>query len=251
MKEKLLTTRQFANLCGVEKRTLFYYDEINLLKPVQVTKAGYRLYLPEQFDTLSMIKALQSIGISLEEIKALMNEPNIAQSKQFLEMQIPLLQQKQEELRQTQMILTHSIKELEDFLNIGCNMYYVKELPEEYLIAQTIEEQSSGIFVNYLTHGYHQGVTIADWSTLHPKLVYKKAPNRKRANAIKPAGTYACIYMSAPNGGVLQAIQNFIDIIKDKSLTTEGPIYMDEISSDFIRFPNGEFVFKFLVKLSN
>jgi DNA-binding transcriptional MerR regulator len=249
MTDKLLTTKQFAALCGVEKRTLFYYDEIDLLKPAHTTEAGYRLYLPEQFDTLSMIKALQSIGLSLEEIKALMNESNINKSTQLLEKQLPLLRQKQEELKQAEMMLSHTIKELKDYLETGCDAYYVTEQPEEYLITQQVESQSSSMFVNYLTNGYHHGVTIDDWSTMLPKLVYKKAPNRKKANAIKPAGTYACIYMSAPNGGVLQSIQNFIQLIKDKSWKVEGSIYMDEISSDFIRFPNQEYIFKFSIKL--
>lgn len=30
-----VTTKEFAKLCGVEKRTLFFYDEIDLLKPAR------------------------------------------------------------------------------------------------------------------------------------------------------------------------------------------------------------------------
>ncbi len=37
-KDQYLTTKAFAELCGVEKRTLFYYDEIGLLKPAFVYK---------------------------------------------------------------------------------------------------------------------------------------------------------------------------------------------------------------------
>ena len=87
MENKRLTTRQFADLCKVEKRTLFYYDEIDLLKPAQVNEKGYRYYLPEQFDTMSMIKALQSVGMPLNDIKALMNEQDIAHCKMVLENQ--------------------------------------------------------------------------------------------------------------------------------------------------------------------
>lgn len=35
---------QVAALTGVTVRTLHYYDKIGLLKPSQVTEAGYRLY---------------------------------------------------------------------------------------------------------------------------------------------------------------------------------------------------------------
>lgn len=39
-----MTTKEFAKLCGVEKRTLFFYDEIDLLKPARILPNGYREY---------------------------------------------------------------------------------------------------------------------------------------------------------------------------------------------------------------
>lgn len=38
------TISQVAKLTGVSIRTLQYYDEIGLLKPSELTPAGYRLY---------------------------------------------------------------------------------------------------------------------------------------------------------------------------------------------------------------
>lgn len=38
------TISQVAKLTGVSVRTLQYYDEIGLLKPNDLTSAGYRLY---------------------------------------------------------------------------------------------------------------------------------------------------------------------------------------------------------------
>lgn len=40
----MLTVKQLARKCGVSVRTLHHYDAIGLLKPAQVTEAGYRLY---------------------------------------------------------------------------------------------------------------------------------------------------------------------------------------------------------------
>ncbi len=106
MIDKLLTTKQFANLCRVEKRTLFYYDEINLLKPVFVSPDNkYRYYSPEQFDTMSMIKALQSVDMSLNEIKALMNEQDTARCKEILKEQITRIREKQAQLKLTEQFL--------------------------------------------------------------------------------------------------------------------------------------------------
>lgn len=38
------TVNEVSKQTGVSVRTLHYYDEIGLLKPSQVTEAGYRLY---------------------------------------------------------------------------------------------------------------------------------------------------------------------------------------------------------------
>ncbi len=248
-KDKLLTTKQFADLCGVEKRTLFYYDEINLLKPAHLSENGYRMYQREQFDHLSMIKALQSIGLTLEEIKKLINQSDIKQSKQLLELQIPLLRQKQEELKQAELMLTHLTKELSDYLLIGSDLYFEKEQKEEYLITHEIEKKDKNNFINYLTYGYHHGVIIEDFSSLQASSVYKKVSSQEKSNKTKPEGNYACIYYSAPNGKINYYMREYTQVMKDKLLKTEGPIYMDEISSDFIRLPNEEFLFKLSVKL--
>ena len=38
------TVKEVSKLTGVSVRTLHYYDAIDLLKPTQITEAGYRLY---------------------------------------------------------------------------------------------------------------------------------------------------------------------------------------------------------------
>ena len=38
------TVNKLAEISGVTKRTLRYYDEIGLLKPARVNSSGYRIY---------------------------------------------------------------------------------------------------------------------------------------------------------------------------------------------------------------
>jgi effector-binding domain-containing protein len=59
----------FSRLSFVTIKTLRYYDEIGLLKPVRVDKfTGYRYYAPEQLTQLNYIMALKDLGLSLDEI---------------------------------------------------------------------------------------------------------------------------------------------------------------------------------------
>mgnify|MGYP002572856388 CR=1 FL=1 len=49
------TVKALADLAGVTPRTLRWYDQTGLLKPLRTTEAGYRLYGPKQLDRLQDI----------------------------------------------------------------------------------------------------------------------------------------------------------------------------------------------------
>ncbi len=64
-----------ARLAGVSVRTLRYYDEIGLLRPVWVDEnTGYRWYEAEQLRRLHRIIALRDLGVRLVEIGVLLDE---------------------------------------------------------------------------------------------------------------------------------------------------------------------------------
>ncbi len=57
------TIGQLARLAGVTTRTLRYYDQIGLLKPMEVSEAGYRLYGRAQVDALQQILFYRTLGV--------------------------------------------------------------------------------------------------------------------------------------------------------------------------------------------
>lgn len=65
----------FSKLSRVSVKTLRYYDEMGLLKPVSVDVfTGYRLYEYSQLSVLHRILALKDLGFSLEEIGRLLDD---------------------------------------------------------------------------------------------------------------------------------------------------------------------------------
>ena len=69
-----MTIKDFSRLCGCNPKTLRYYDQIGLLKPVRVDEfSGYRHYDEKQALTFVKIKNLQSAGFSIDEIKGLID----------------------------------------------------------------------------------------------------------------------------------------------------------------------------------
>ena len=64
----------FSKKCGVSVKTLRYYDEINLFKPVDIDLfTGYRYQSEEQLDHIDIILKLKDASFSLEEIKKYWN----------------------------------------------------------------------------------------------------------------------------------------------------------------------------------
>ena len=64
----------FSKLSRVSVKALRYYDEMGLLKPVEVDRfTGYRLYEYSQLSVLNRILALKELGFSLEEIGRLLD----------------------------------------------------------------------------------------------------------------------------------------------------------------------------------
>jgi len=64
-----LNTGQIAKLAGVSKRTIQYYDRYDLLKPSSVNDKGYRFYTNKDLFKLQKILSLKYFGLSLSEIK--------------------------------------------------------------------------------------------------------------------------------------------------------------------------------------
>ena len=72
----MLGIKDFATLCGCSVYTLRYYDQIDLLKPLEVdVHSGYRYYGKEQVSDFQEIKEFQEIGFSVQEIKRVKQLP--------------------------------------------------------------------------------------------------------------------------------------------------------------------------------
>src|SRR5215218_9515294 len=66
---------EFSKLVQVPVATLRYYDQIDLLKPVEVDRfSGYRYYSAGQLPRLHRVLALKSLGFSLEQIAVALDE---------------------------------------------------------------------------------------------------------------------------------------------------------------------------------
>lgn len=71
----MLKIGELSKMARVPVATLRYYDQVGLLKPVEVDRfTGYRYYNISQLPRLHRILALKGLGLSLEQIGAVLDE---------------------------------------------------------------------------------------------------------------------------------------------------------------------------------
>jgi DNA-binding transcriptional MerR regulator len=89
----------FSKLSRVSVKTLRFYDEMGLLKPIEVDRfTGYRYYEFDQLPRLYRILALKDLGFSLEEIGRLLEgELSTEQMRGMLRLRQAEIRQRMEE----------------------------------------------------------------------------------------------------------------------------------------------------------
>jgi DNA-binding transcriptional MerR regulator len=94
-----LTVGKMAELAGVTVRTLHHYDALGLLTPGARSEAGYRLYGDVDFERLHEILFYRELGFRLDEIKAILQDPEHDRGK-ALRHQRDLLEARRERLEE-------------------------------------------------------------------------------------------------------------------------------------------------------
>jgi DNA-binding transcriptional MerR regulator len=71
---RIYTISKIAEVFGLSRSTLLYYDRIGLLSPSERTASGYRLYSEKDRRTLEQIVLYREIGVPLDKIRDYLNE---------------------------------------------------------------------------------------------------------------------------------------------------------------------------------
>ena len=103
------TVKDVSEITGISIRTLRYYDEIGLLKPTELTEAGYRLYDNKALEKLQEIMFFIELEIPLIDIKKIMDNPNYDKERALLA-QKSLLEQKRNRLNGIIELITDVMK---------------------------------------------------------------------------------------------------------------------------------------------
>jgi len=130
------TVKALAELTGLTPRTLRYYDAIGLLRPRRDRGNDYRRYGPEEVERLGDILLYREMGVPLEEIGRLLDDPGYDRAA-ALEGHLRCLEQRRRETEE----LIRTVKQTIDALK-GENCMTDKE-KFEAMKAQVIRENEA------------------------------------------------------------------------------------------------------------
>jgi len=205
---------EFAQVTGISRKNLIFYDKIGLLSPAAVDgQNNYRYYTYQQIDTANVITVLREIGMPLKEIKAYLRGRSPEKLIDLLEIQKENVQEKIKTLMQISDMLDTRIELTEKGLDAEADIGSVTlkeykaapillgpELPADghisegwYYLIDFYEFCSE----NKVIRGLPTGVIISQpdllqKNTTHPSRFYYRpvSGNSCTTNSQKPYGLY-------------------------------------------------------------
>lgn len=171
------TVQKLANMAGVSTRTLRYYDEVGILKPARINSSGYRIYGQQEVDMLQQILFYRELGLSLDQIKAIVTDPGF-DGKQALKEHRQQLLEKRKQLEILIANVEKTIAATEGRMNMSNKekfdgfkkklideneKRYGKEIREKYGDEEV--EQSNAKLMNMTQEQYEEVTALAEQVT--------------------------------------------------------------------------------------
>ena len=265
------TTGEFAKLFHINKKTLFYYNEIGLFKPEKISPNGYMYYSHTQIELLGIIFSLKDMGMSLKEIKDFINKRNIDNVIDILHSEIINIENELNKLKANKERLLNKIKSIEEGKN------YKKEIclnyeDEEYLVLSnsidnTKEYYDIDTYVNHVNYcfdndlniGYSTGTIISmdnllkgnfkDCSCYFTKTNKEKILNH--ANVIKKTkGLYVVGYFKGYYDKLHSFYEKLISYINENNIKIIGNSYEKVLANELVCKNFDDYIIKISIQVS-
>ncbi len=252
----LLTTGEFAKLCNVSKDTLFYYDKLGILSPLQKGDNGYRYYSTDQIESFYVISVLKELNISLKDIKNYINNKAPYNLIDLFKLQLKEVENKIEHLNGIKEALTYKIEMVEKNNSIKNSDIFIEELDSEYLVVTSkmqfidtarLSKEITNIFDYCKLNGVHtsyQVGSITNISEIDKELtqqyfqLFVKAFNKRDHSKLlkKQAGRYLITHHKGGYESVSHYYKEIYHYAVKNNLKLIDPFYeiafIDELCTD-------------------
>lgn len=245
MDDRLLSCGEFANYCGITRKTLIFYDNNDILKSYELSESGYRYYHPKQLMMVRMIKAYQTAGLSLDEIKGILYSKDGGEFSDVAKKQSEVLMRQIRELETTRLILLQTVKNEEILKNHPLNEIYTEKIEKTNIISRPYSSDTDYYELRGPVGGGYY--SVRDEIKNSPESVFRLPvfPDES-TNAFIPEGEYVCTMIGTFT--VTDAIKKFHSLIYDAGIKVGDKIYFIDMSNDMIIFNKKESILKIMAK---
>ena len=138
------TVQDFAEFARTTRGTLLHYDRIDLLAPVARGENNYRYYSTHQLALVNVIRTLQNLGITLEEIKDIRDNLTPAYVDELFSQQIEKINEKIDGWVRAQKLLFTLKKAINSVAGVDESKISVEFLAAEAIILGELNDYSRG-----------------------------------------------------------------------------------------------------------
>lgn len=251
-RKKLFTIGQFAKIHKITKKTLMWYDEIDLFKPSVIGDNGCRYYTYYQSSTLETILLLRELNVSTNDIKKFLSERSAVNMERILSEKITDLENTISNLKNIHKTLTYRHKDLTTLLNIDLSTIEVIEKKQSYLAIITTNNENSEEEIEKVIaetqkqklshlHDAAYGAMISvenlynnnfnEYSALYVEL---SKPLIKEELHMQPAGKYLRAFCKGSWDNLPGRYREILDYAKKNNLVLKGYSYETGINESVI-----------------
>ena len=260
---EMLSIKEVSQKFHITSRTLRLYHDMGLLLPVFVDeKTGYRYYSAAQFPRLEKILQMKEIGLSLKQIKSILDTRDLSVFEALLSEQIDALDEKIQTYSTLREGLRRQLSNCSHLRNMPqLNAPFIEFIPkrtafsfdiEPYDLAQdfkdspweAVTEQIRGILtrnglsltlLNQIACSVSKDCLQSGTFLCNGALILGNSlPPANLNKIVIPSATYACLhrkYMARDNHAEYRGLKNLIEFIRDSHFQIIGP-YIGEIVAE-------------------
>lgn len=154
---------EISKIYGIGRDSFMYYEDIGILKPFR-DKNGYRMYKLSDIWRLNLIKEIRSLNFPMKKIKEYLDDRNIESTKEILNKEIILIDEKIEELlsyKQNIMKRLDTINyELRNLKLYEIDLVYINKRKALELNANITKDEEFDFLIQKLQKDYENRFTI-------------------------------------------------------------------------------------------
>lgn len=176
---KYLTIGEMSKVLGISTSKIRYYEREGLVKPVEISEGGYRLYDYKEMDQLETIIIFRNLGLSIETIKSYYVEYSKDSYRELLNMAKEQLKSKVDELE----VMSKQINRRLEDLNATNDDYWEVSIKE-------IEDRDVKIITEkeFIDINIKEAFDIGEVLSLNINELYKETIAFVTGNVFKKVG---------------------------------------------------------------